>query len=573
MESVLAFIASALSSIAMLAAASLAASPLDASIFSDTPFKGGIVPIVTAQHSMASAIDGNNTLYFTEYTRGRIMKYSAVTHTAVPLVVSAPKAYGLTITPDGTRYITIDGDAKTGSLRSVTAQGAVKDVISNITRPRGVSIGSDAKLYVALESDNKLIRFDPVTQKTEDALTGVNAPQAVIEKKGVLYWLERGTFSPNGEPLTAGKIRMKESSGITRTLVDGIWYAKGMITRPDGALIFVSEANRLYQGNSGYIASYVPETNTLALIRGGLDFPQTPSIHGIQVYTTLARDNLVVAITDEPTHTWPGIATSALYEGNVSEEESEGTDPFFIAIEGASTPLTGGVQGGPTGIVRGWFRFPVSEVSIDRKEQPYGTIDTPTSGVFKTPVTTCKRESGASCSVTIIPERKRVNARWPVVIDIKRREVPQRGFDESPQAYWFYIESNPQKEALTRSWAQMAPSLQRLIQRHLEGLFQRRPKTYEEVIAWFANVSSNSLDCKAISEAFLSTEEWKKVTTSSQDEQIIKMLYRGLLGIEADVASMARPLDMRKKGESWDTIARDLLKTTQYQGLCVKDWY
>lgn len=574
MESLFAFITSTLSTVAMLAAAAVTATPpLDASKFSDAQFKGGIIPIVAAHHSFGSAVDATGALHFTEYTRGRILKYNPIAQSAAPLAVSASKAYALAITSDGSRYLTIDGDAKLGAVRVITAQGVVKDVVSNINRPRGISIGSDSRIYVALESDNKLIRFDPTTQKSDDALTGVNAPQAVIERKGVLYWLERGTFSPQGEPLTPGKIRMKESSGITRTLVDGIWNAKSMIARADGGLIFVSEANKMHQGNSGYIGLYVPEKNEISLIRGGLDFPQSVTLHDAHLYTTLSRDNLLVAMTDDVTHPWPNIETSALYEGVVTENEEEGTDPFFIAIEGASTPLTGGIKDGAVGVVRGWFKLPITEVSIDKKEIPYGTIDTPTAGVFKTPTVTCKRESGAACGVIIIPERKRLNARWPLWYDAKKREWPQRNFDESPVAYWFYIDTNPQKETANKTWSQMAPSLQRLIQRHHEGLFLRKPKTYDEVVAWFANVSSNSLDCKAVSEAFLSTEEWKKVASGLNDEQTVKTLYRGLLGIEADAVSMARPLDMHKKGESWSTIASDLMKTTQYQSLCVKDWY
>lgn len=573
MESLFASIFSLLSTIALVAAAPFAAIPLDASKFSDEQFNAGIAPIVSAHHSFGVSADQAGTLFFTEYTRGRIVRVNIQQGTTTPLTVSAQKAYALTTNAENTHYMTLDGDAKTGALRSITAQGVVKEVVSNLTRPRGVSIGSDGKVYVAIEGDNKLLRFDPASQKSEDALTGVQAPQAVIEKAGVLYWLERGTFSPHGEPLTAGKIRMKETTGITRTLVDGIWYARSMMMRPDGTIVFVSGANRSSQGNSGYIATYNPHTHEIALVRGGLDFPEATVLVGTTLYATLSRDNLLVAVTNETGKLWPEVSMSMIYEGAVLAEEDEGTDPFFIAIEGADTPLTGGIKDGPAGIVRGWFKLTIADVDIDRKEIPAGTLDTPTSGVFKTPLTSCKRESGASCPIMIIPERKRVNARWPVTLDAKKREIPQKSFIESPSAYWFYIDTHPSRDSLTRTSAQMSPSLQRHVQRHFEGLYQRKPKTFEEMVAWFANVRTNSLDCKAISNTFLSTDEWQKGIIGKSDEVIVKMLYKGLLGIDGDAVSLSRTLDMRKKGASWESVADDLMKTTQYQNLCVKDWY
>lgn len=573
MESLFASIFSLLSSFALLAAAPFAGAPLDASAFSDEQFNAGIIPIVSVHHSMGVAADQLGTIYVTEYTRGRLSRVNTSLATTTALPVSAQKAYALAISQEGVVYMTLDGDAKTGGVRSVTAQGVVKDVINNLNRPRGVSIGSDGKVYIAVEGDNKLVRFDPLTQKSEDALTGVQAPQGVVEKSGVLYWLERGTFGPNGEPLTPGKIRKKESTGITSTLVDGIWYAKTLMIRPDGTMLFVSEANKSNQGNSGYIATYNPATSEIALVRGGLDFPQGLALSGTTLYTTLLRDNLLISVANEFGKPWQGLDQSMLYEGAVLSEDVEGSDPFFIAIEGGDTPLTGGIQGGPAGMVRGWFRLPIAEVSIDRKEITPGTLDTPTSGVFKTPLTSCKRESGASCSVIIIPERKHVNARWPLTYDAKKREIPQKGFIESPVAYWFYIDSHPARDSLTRSAAQMAPSLQRHIQRHFEGLYQRKPKTFEEMVAWFANTASNSLDCKGITKAFLGTEEWQKSSAGKSDEQVVKMLYRGLLGLEGDVTSTVKTLDQRKKGASWDAIADDLMKTTQYQNICVKDWY
>ncbi len=573
MESFFSYITSLVSTLALLAAAPLVGTPLDASKYSDTQFKGGIVPIVAAHHSFAVAADSSGTLYFTEYTRGRLVRFNPATATTVSLAVSAPKAYALAIAPDGTRYMTVDGEGKTGALRSISSQGIVKDAVSNLTKPRGVTIGSNGKIYVALEADNKLIAYDPATQKTEDALTGVSAPQAVVEHKGLIYWLERGTYSAQGEPLTSGKIRVKEITGITKTLVDGIWNPKSMSMLADGTLLFVSESNKLLQGNSGYIAQYDTQKNELSLIRGGLDFPQAPAYVGKTLYTTLARDNLLVAVTNDEYRTWPGFTTSHIYEGGITEEAEEGTDPFFIPIEGAATPLTGGIKGGAVGVVRGWLRLPTTEVSIDRKELSSGTIDVPTTGVFKTPTISCKRDSGGACSITIIPERKRLNARWPMWYDAKKREWPQKNFDESPQAYWFYIDSQPKRDAEVRTWSQLAPSLQRLVQRHIEGLYGRKPSTYDEVVSWFANASSNSLDCKGISEAFLGTEEWKKVSTTLSDELTGKALYRGLLGIEVDSLTLGKSLDAHKKGASWEVIAADLMRTTQYQSLCSKEWY
>lgn len=573
MESFFAYITSLVSTFALLAAAPLVGTPLDASQFSNTQFSGGIVPVTTAHHSFAVAADTSGTLYFTEYTRGRLVRYNAASATTVPLAVSAAKAYALTVAPDGTRYMTIDGEGKTGAVRSINAQGIVKDIISNVNRPRGVHVASDGKIYVALEADNKIVSYDPQTKKIEDALTGAAAPQAVIYHKGLLYWLERGTFTPQGEPLTAGKIRVKEMTGITKTLVDGIWNPKSMVLRADGSLLFVSESNKQLQGNSGYIALYDTEKNTISLIRGGLDYPHGVAHVGGTVYTTLARDNLLVSITNEESRAWPGLTTSALYEGAVTEEGEEGTDPFFIPIEGAPTPLVGGIKNGAAGAVRGWFRLATSEVSIDRKELPYGTLDTPTSGVFKTPTISCKRESGAACTITIIPERKRQSARWPLWYDAKKREWPQKNFDESPQAYWFYIDSNPKRDAESRTWSQLPPSLQRLIQRHIEGLYGRKPQGYDEVVSWFANATSNTLDCKAISETFLETEEWKKISTTLPSDQVGKALYRGLLGIEVDTLTLAKTLDSHKQRTSWNAIGADLMKTTQYQALCGKEWY
>ena len=573
MESFFAYITSLVSTFALLAAAPLVGTPLDANQFSSTQFSGGIVPITAAHHSFAVAADASGTLYFTEYTRGRLVRFNLASSTSVSLAVSAAKAYALTVAPDGTRYMTIDGEGKTGALRSISSQGVVKDVMSNLTRPRGVSVGSDGKIYVALEADNKLVSYDPVSKKTEDTLTGVVAPQAVIYHKGLVYWLERGTFSPQGEPLTPGKIRVKEMTGITKTLVDGIWNPKSMVLRADGSIMFVSESNKQLQGNSGYIAQYNIEKHEVSLIRGGLDYPQSPTSVGAVVYTTLARDNLLVAITNEETRAWPGLTTSMLYEGSITEEGEEGTDPFFIPIEGASTPLVGGIKNGAAGAVRGWFRLATSEVSIDRKEIAYGTIDVPTSGTFKVPTISCKRESGAACAITIIPERKRLNARWPLWYDAKKREWPQKNFDESPLAYWFYIDSNPKRDAESRTWSQLAPSLQRFVQRHIEGLYGRKPNSYDEVVSWFANSTSNSLDCKGISQTFLQTEEWKKITTTLTEEQVGKTLYRGLLGIEVDSLTLAKTLDAHKKGASWETVGVDLMKTTQYQSLCGREWY
>ncbi len=573
MESFFAYITSLVSSLALLAAAPLVGTPLDASQFSNTQFSGGIIPITAAHHSFAVAADTAGTLYFTEYTRGRLVRYNTASATTVPLAVSAAKAYALTVAPDGTRYMTIDGEGKTGAVRSVSAQGVVKDIMSNLTRPRGVSIGSDGKVYVALEADNKLVSYDPASKKTEDALTGVIAPQAVVYHKGLIYWLERGTFSAQGEPLTSGKIRVKEMTGITKTLVDGIWNPKSMSLTGAGSLMFVSESNKQLHGNSGYIATYNIEQHELSLVRGGLDFPQAPAQVGTTIYTTLARDNMLVAITHAESRSWPELTTSALYEGSIAEEGAEGTDAFFIPIEGAVTPLTGGIQGGAAGVVRGWFALPTTEVSIDRKEIPYGTIDVPTSGTFKVPTISCKRESGAACAITIIPERKRLAARWPLWYDTKKREWPQKNFDESPKAYWFYVDSNPKRDTESRTWSQLAPSLQRLVLRHIEGLYGRKPNSYDEVVAWFANAASNSLDCKGISSAFLGTDEWKKTVAIRTDEQNVKALYRGLLGIEADTLVVSKSLDARKKGESWEAIGADLMHTTQYQALCTKEWY
>jgi hypothetical protein len=157
--------------------------------------------------------------------------------------------------------------------------------------------------------------------------------------------------------------------------------------------------------------------------------------------------------------------------------------------------------------------------------------------------------------------------------DKQKRAWPNKSFDETPAAYWFYIDSNPLRDATVRSWSLTAPSLERFIQRHFEGLLQRRTKTFDEMLAWFALVQKGSLDCKGITKSFLDTEEWKNQTGKLTDEQVVRALYQALLGIDADTKNITRAVDMKKKSGSWTAVVNDLMQTTAYQDVCSKDWY
>jgi hypothetical protein len=189
------------------------------------------------------------------------------------------------------------------------------------------------------------------------------------------------------------------------------------------------------------------------------------------------------------------------------------------------------------------------------------------------PIVTCKRDSGASCAIVSIPERARTNNRWPFWYDAQKREWPQKAFAEAPVAYWVFIDSQPQKEVLGKSWSLMAPSLQRLVQRHFEGLFGRKPRTFEEMLGWYSLVSSGSLNCKGITDAFLATDEWKKRLATQTDEQIVRSIYQGLLGIDADAAGLKSALAARKKGEPWANVSNDLMRTELYRSICSREWY
>jgi hypothetical protein len=405
-----------------------ASTAVDVSSFYSAVFAGGVRLIDPANYSVGAAADTEGNVYFTEWSKQRVMIFSPADGSLKPIMSNIVSAFGIGVAPDGTVYVGSDSDTN-GTIVRRKPSGAVDTIMSGIVRPRQIFVGDDGYVYVVSEVPGSIPKWNPATGQTTTVVSGILGIEDVVEKNGTLYWLIYEDFAADGTtPKASGSIMMRTPDGTITTLVKGISRGRGLVMTADGTLIGTSESNVSDQGNSGYIFSYKPGGQPV-LLAGGLDYPQRPAVapDGM-IYTTLVRDYWLVSVP--PTlqaGSWPvspGYGT-CLFNGTIS---AAGTgDTTSISVENVSA------TGDLSKHVSGWVKIPASWTTTSKAQV--------SEGIYPLPAVSCVRSSGAVCDANVIVERVHTGQRWPVTYDNHGAVIPAPGFDESPINYWLFIQS------------------------------------------------------------------------------------------------------------------------------------
>lgn len=423
-----------------------------------------LFPVTEAHYAYGAAVGPDGSVYFTEYNRRNIVRVSPEGKesklTVKTELFGRGGFYGIAADHEGNVFVALDSDIGNGGILRIEPNGRERFVVTGINRPRQVSCDPHGNVYIVLESENRILRWNRASGETETLVTPdqTRMPQGVVaDEAGNIYFSEYGIVGHGGVKLAPGRVRMRTADGTFREIAGGFWRARGMARDAQGMLYLTTEANAWDNSDSGLIVRIHPETGEVERLVQGLNYPQFPVAHpNGRIYVTLAMDNLLVACDPSSEHKRveaEGLDGLEVYVANGS------WTPDITGGEAAGTPLTATIEGlvfkgrvtagDSSRPVSLWVRVPADKLDIYRGELPYTLPEYPTPGRYLLPTVEAEVAQG-SVRALGLPARTHVRCRWPMIIGYKGddfrfegREWPAEGFDDTPDAYMVYLQWNP----------------------------------------------------------------------------------------------------------------------------------
>jgi len=413
-----------------------------------TDVPSGLRLIAPVNYSYGCAVSSDGSVYFSEFNTQQLKQVDSDGVVQVKRI-GLSGMFALTFDSSDNLFVGRDlGDTNNpGKITRITPAGVETDIVTGITRPRGITTDDDGNVYFATESPSQISRWNKNTETVDILVTGLQYPAEgiAIASDGTLYFSLYGSPS-NGIP---GSIRKRKPNGTISTLVNsGIWRSRGLVIDSANEFLYLcTEADQEDHGNSGLLAKIKISDGTLTNELEGIDYPQFPSL-GLDgnIYFTLTRENWLAMYNPNVTTSISNWSENADVKIGLSEGEwTSGGDSNNLTIKvGNTLTLTGNISASETdGTVHGWIRIPENLLSVDTSElySPCYPSEHPTPGIFKLPEITYTSDSG-SCLISSIVVRGHVGQRWPMENPGTCNESPATGFSEEPIGYLIYFSWN-----------------------------------------------------------------------------------------------------------------------------------
>lgn len=407
----------------------------------------GLHVVCPAHYSMSVAVSTQGVVRYAEYNRLRLLERAPGSMEARTLIGQHGGLYSVVFDNEDNFYFSVDSDTGEGRIVRFDPHGEHEVVVEGISRPRQMAAGPDGDLYIVLESEERIIRWDAGTGEISDVITGVRTPQGVaVAEDGTVFFSVYSVIGARGIMLAPGHVAcLRPGDDEPVVLASGFWRARGLARDPvSGDLYLATEANAWDQANTGLLVRLRPGQEPETVLTG-IDYPQFPSFHPDgSLYMTLGRENLLVRYV--PGENWRegrlsggGGLHAISHGGEVSEIHSPGSVPLKISVQGAE--YTGAVTlDTGAGSFAAWISVPAGLVPIPRVELPYHTIDRPTPGIFDLPDVQGTMDGG-KLNLYVIPLREQHRSRWPMDWSTGH-EMPAPDFREEPVAYLVYASTS-----------------------------------------------------------------------------------------------------------------------------------
>jgi|GEM_PF-3252693 len=413
--------------------------------------------VAEAHYSYGVAAGPDGSIYYTEYNRRNIVRlFPNGKQSLLPVkteLFGKGGFYGIAVDRENNIYVALDSDIGNGGILRIAPDGRERFVVTGINRPRQVSLDSQGNLYVVLESENRILRWDRLSGATETVVSSqeTSMPEGVaVDAEGNIYFSEYGGVGRDGVMVSAGKVRVKQPDGTIRLIADGFWRARGLALDANGVLYLTTEANAWDHSDSGLIVR-IQTDGTVERIVQGINYPQFPALHpNGKLYVTMAMDDLLVSGDPNQEYArmdWDAVGDVEVYTSNGQWLPDDGGANVALDVRIETLLLKGRLTvQDETQPVSVWIRIPAEQLDLYRGELPYTLPEYPTPGRYQLPEVAASSESGTVRSLGL-PARAHAGPRWPMIIgysgpepQFKGREWPAEGFDDTPEAYLVHLE-------------------------------------------------------------------------------------------------------------------------------------
>ena len=450
---------------------------------SQKAYPQGVLAWVPTHYNMSVAIAPDGSIYWTEFGKMRLMRYSSKGLEVV--LANTPGLYGVTVDSKGRVYIgqdMSDEPFKTGpdagqyqgSVNRVDFDSAKKayltKVLKFIRRPRQL-IMDGSTVYLTLEAERRIISCTNVDTRANACIPkpANEAPAANEDTKywktvlttnvipptnglafrdGVFYWAETGIYQVNADGSKwIEKGRVRSSSGkpgeTIKTVVDGIGRARGLGFDATGNLYVTCESEDKDEGNSGTLGVITLDGKYTVLVRG-LDYPQFPAVYpNGSVLLTTARENFMLLYqpnlnAPKLKSPYPGVD---LYGTNfINGPNPPKNATLILEFTDLKKKYSFPVFGTNKGPMSGWLIVDIKSLNLPKKLFDLYTIEpsersamVPGPGWFRTPPVKCTL-GGKPCAAKVMVHRTQGGRRWPMSYP-NGVEMPFPGFTENPDQF------------------------------------------------------------------------------------------------------------------------------------------
>ncbi|GAA3603506.1 T9SS type A sorting domain-containing protein [Flavivirga amylovorans] len=405
----------------------------------------GMRLITPVHYSFGCAAAPDGSVYFTEFNRQMLRQVGADGGVAIKRI-GLTGMFAAAFDDSGNLFVGRDlGDVGNAAIITrIESNGTETNIVTGITRPRGIATDASGNVYFATESPSRISRWNQSNGSVDILVDNLLSPAegVAVASDGTLYFSEYG----NPESGVSGSVKKRATNGtISTVLSSGIWRSRGLaIDNADEFLYLCTEADQSDHGNTGLLVKIRLSNGLATNALQGIDYPQFPSIGADgNVYFTLTRDSWLAmydpsTITDVSDWSDNSSVKIGLSEGDWTSG-GNGT-PLTIEVDNTLT-FTGNISADVTdGTVQGWIRIPESLLSVDTNELylPCYTSENPTPGIFKLPKVTYSVGTG-SCLISAVVVRDQIGQRWPMQNPGTCNESPAVGFSEEPTGYLIYF--------------------------------------------------------------------------------------------------------------------------------------
>ncbi|WP_242155561.1 T9SS type A sorting domain-containing protein [Aestuariivivens sediminis] len=409
----------------------------------DVPKGMRLITPVHYSYGCAAAPDG--TIYFTEFNRQMLRRVYANGVVEVKRI-GLQGMYGAAFDDSGNLFIGRDlGDVgNPAMITKIDPNGIEANIVTGITRPRGIATDASGNVYFATESPSRISRWNKSNGSVEILVDNLQGPAegVAVASDGTVYFSIYG-LPESGIP---GSVKKRAPNGTVTTIINsGIWRSRGLvIDNNDEFLYLCTEANQGDNANTGLLVKIQLSNGQATNVLQGIDYPQFPSM-GVDgnVYFTLTRDSWLAMYDPSVTTVVSDWSENSSVKIGMSEGDwtsgGSGT-PLTIEVDDTLT-FTGNISADVTnGTVHGWIRIPKDLLSVYSHELylPCLTAEYPTPGVYKLPKVTYSVGTG-SCLISAVVVREQVGQRWPMTNPGTCNESPAAGFSEDPDGYLIYF--------------------------------------------------------------------------------------------------------------------------------------